>query len=124
MSNSKSSSLNITAELLGLSDIDVVCVHTNLSKRSIVIEVKSTKDQVLCRMCVDPTKGHGLGRKLSFKHLPMFGKKTTIEITPRRGICEKCDNHPTTTELLDWYEKNAKNTEPYEHHLFYPRKNA
>lgn len=124
MSNSKSSSLNITAELLGLSDIDVVCVHTNLSERSIVIEVKSTKDQVLCRMCGDSTKGHGLGRKLSFKHLPMFGKKTTIEITSRRGICERCDSHPTTTELLDWYEKNAKNTKPYEHHLLFELVNS
>ena len=85
MLSPSSNSLNITAELLGLSDVKVVDVRTNLSAREIIIEVKSTRGFVPCRVCGKPTKGHGSERKLRLRHLPMFGKETIIEIIPRRG---------------------------------------
>ncbi|WP_163836110.1 transposase family protein [Spartinivicinus ruber] len=124
MFTKRSNSLNITPELLGLSDVEVVKVRSNLSAREITIEVKSTRESVPCRVCNKPTKGHGLGRMLRLRHLPMFGKNTFIEITPRRGLCANCDGDPTTTETLDWYEVNAKMTKPFEHHLLFELVNS
>ena len=68
---------------------------------------------------INPTRGHGLGRTLRFRHLPLLGKETYIEITPRRGICTDCDDAPTTTERLDWYDRKSKMTKPYEQHLLF-----
>jgi len=61
---SPSSALNITAELLGLSDVKVLDVRTNLSASEIIIAVESTRRYILCRQCGQPTKPHGSGRKL------------------------------------------------------------
>lgn len=119
MFNTKPDSLNITAELLGLSDIKVVEVHADLSNREIIIAVKSTRESVPCRVCGKSTKGHGVGRKLRMRHLPMFGKEVFIEIEPKRGQCEYCDGSPTTTETLDWYDAKSKFTKPFEHHLLF-----
>lgn len=41
-------------------------------------------------------------------------EKTIIEITPPRGICEHCDDHPTTTQTLSWYKRNGHHTKAYE----------
>ncbi|AQS39813.1 hypothetical protein Sps_04730 [Shewanella psychrophila] len=43
MFGSRSDSLNITAELLGLSDVKVNDIRTNLSAREITISVESTR---------------------------------------------------------------------------------
>jgi len=119
MSNFDSNALNITAELLGLSDVTVVGVCTNLSAHKIIISVKSTRKDVSCRICGRPTKKQGVGRELQLRHLPILGQETFIEITPRRGKCEYCEGGPTTTELLDGYEMNSKFTKPFEHHLLF-----
>ncbi len=119
MFGSHSDSLNITADLLGLSDIKVVDVRTNLSAREITISVESTRKYILCRQCGESTKPHGVGRKLRLRHLPMFGKETVIEIIPRRGRCEFCDGSSTTTEVLNWYDAKSKLTKPLEHHLLF-----
>ena len=124
MFNTQPASLNITAELLGLSDIKVVDVRADLSNREIIIAVESMRESVPCRMCGKSTKGHGLGRKLRLRHLPMFGKETFIEITPRRGRCEDCDSSPTTTETLDWYDIRSKFTKPFEQHLLFDLVNS
>jgi len=124
MFHTHSASLNITAELLGLSDVKVVDVRMNLSAREIIIIVKSTRESILCRECGKSTQSHGLGRQLRLRHLPMFGKETIIEITPRRGRCEYCEGGPTTTEKLDWYEPNSKFTKPFEQHLLFELVNS
>jgi transposase len=124
MFGSHSNSLNITADLLGLSDIKVVDVRTNLSAREITISVESTRKHILCRQCGESTKPHGVGRKLRLRHLPMFGKETIIEIIPRRGRCESCDGGSTTTEVLNWYDAKSKLTKPLEHHLLFELVNS
>ena len=53
-----------------------------------------------------------------------LGKETYIEITPRREICNDCDNNPTTTEQSDWYEVNSKMTKPYGQHLLFELVNS
>lgn len=54
----------------------------------------------------------------------MLGKETYIQITPRRGRCENCDDNPTTTEQLDWYTTKSKMTKPFEQHLLFELVNS
>jgi transposase len=112
-------SINIPAEVLGLSDVAIDKVTTDLAARKITIRVRSTKDEILCRECNQPTNPHGRGRLLRLRHLPILGKETTIEIIPRRGRCPDCKGGPTTTQRLDWYDTNSKFTRPYEQHLLF-----
>ena len=114
MSNSTHESLQLSPELLGLSDIKILEVTPKLSEREIIIRVESTRERVKCRHCGNPTVKYGQGRLLKLRHLPILGRKTIVEILPRRGRCEHCDGNPTTTETLDWYEANSKMTKPYE----------
>lgn len=124
MLNPRPDSLNITADLLGLSDVKVTNVSSNLSTGQIIITVESTRKETLCQHCQQPAKSHGKGRNLRLRHLPMFGKETIIEIMPRRFRCEHCDGNPTTTEILGWYTPNSKLTKPLEHHLLFELVNS
>jgi transposase len=40
-----------------------------------------------------------------------------LRIRPKRFRCPYCDDHPTTTQELDWYDPNALHTKAYERHL-------
>jgi transposase len=124
MFKSENNTLNITPELLGLSDVKVIAVNTDVSRNEIIIKVKSTRKRLTCRKCGEPTQKHGTGRLLRLRHLSMFGRDTIIEIAPRRGICKICDKNPTTTERLDWYEVNAKLTKPLEQFLLFELVNS
>lgn len=117
-------SLPISADILGLSDVAVEDIKIDLAARKIHIFVKSTKEEILCRQCGRPTHSHGMGRPLKLRHLPILGKETTIEITPRRGRCSYCNDRPTTTQRLDWYDTNSKFTKPYEQHLLFELVNS
>ena len=57
---------------------------------------------------------------MELRHLPILGYRTFIQLTPKRGICTNCDGGPiTTTQTLDWYDRNARQTKPYESHLLF-----
>lgn len=116
--------LTIPADLLNLSDIKVVDLKVDHKNHEIVINVVSTKEIIPCRQCNKPTASHGYGRPLRLRHLPILGKITMIGITPRRGICHDCDGDVTTTEKLDWYDFNSKQTKPYEQHLLFELVNS
>jgi len=92
----------------------VTDINNSSNDNTVIIFVNSTREVLPCRICGQATRGHGVGRTLRMRHLSLLGKETYIEIKPRRGRCEKCDNGPTTTERLDWYELNSKMTKPYE----------
>jgi transposase len=119
MANHSPDTLARFTTLLNLSDIAVTEILHSPNGREVTIVVKSIRDNLNCRICGKPTRGHGLGRTLRMRHLPILGKETYIEITPRRGICSDCDDNPTTTERLDWYERNSKMTKPFEQHLLF-----
>ncbi|GAG79499.1 unnamed protein product, partial [marine sediment metagenome] len=70
-----------------------------------------------CRKCGAPTDPYGHGRTLRLRHLPILGREVYIEITPPRGICKKCDDEPTTTQTLDWFERNGHHTQAYNDYL-------
>jgi len=103
-------------QLLALNDIEITEVKMN-SANEIIIRVRSTKKEIYCRRCGRVTEPYGKGRLLKLRHLPILGKKTFIEIIPPRGKCHACDNHPTTTQTLDWFEGNAHYTKAYEQHV-------
>jgi transposase len=111
--------LAIFTTLLNFPDVKVTEIRHSLNNRVITIVVKSTRGSLLCRICGKPTCGHGVGRLLRLRHLPLLGKETYIEIKPRRGCCEYCSGHPTTTESFDWYEVNSKMTKAFEQHLLF-----
>ena len=119
-----SNTLNISAELLGLSDVEVTKVSPNLKSYQIVIQVQSTKKEISCRFCGKPTKGHGVGRTLRLRHLPILNQDTLIEITPRRGKCQSCDGNPTSNENMDWYEEKSKYTKAFEHRMLFDLVNS
>lgn len=106
----------LPAELLGLSELEIISVKLTRAG-SIHILVKSTREEILCKKCHGPTTPHGNGHQLKLRHLPMFGREVYIEIQSRRGICKSCDDHPTTTQTLDWFSHNSHNTKPYENYL-------
>ncbi len=115
MDNS-SNAIQLTAELLGLNDIEIQGIKLT-SDNTVLIRVKSTKAEVSCHRCGNPTKPYGRGRTLQLRHLPILGKETIIEITPPRGLCEQCDDKPTTTQTLSWYRRNAHHTTACEQHI-------
>lgn len=119
MINNSPDTLALFTTLLNLPGTTVTEIRNSSNGREVTIVVKSIREQVDCRLCGKPTQGHGLGRTLRLRHLPILGKETTIEITPRRGRCGYCNDDPTTTEQFDWYEPNSKMTKPFEQHLLF-----
>ena len=109
MNNKSKQSITIPAEILGLSDVEIESVTTDLGARKITIRVVSTKDEILCRGCNQPTNPHGRGRLLRLRHLPILGKETTIEIIP--GF------YPYTNAVKNWYRgRTPRGYEQYRGH--------
>jgi len=52
-----------------------------------IIKVKSVNNTIKCQKCGDITSPHGYNRSIRLRHLPVFGRKTYIEISPARSIC-------------------------------------
>lgn len=110
--------LPITAELLGLSDVEVINIAL-ATDDTFTITVISTLKDIYCHQCRKVTQPYGKGRTLRLRHLPILGKKTYIEITPARGRCLNCDNQPTTTQSLSWYTQNSPHTKLYEQQVLF-----
>ena len=51
------------------------------------------------------------------RHLPILGRVVYLRLRPKRFRCPYCDDHPTTTQTLDWYDPKALHTTAYESHL-------
>ncbi len=101
---------------MGLKDVEITGVELTRDN-TVLVRVRSTKQVTECHRCGGPTNSYGHGRTLQLRHLPILGKPTIIEITPPRGICPNCDNETTTTQTLEWYERNAHHTKAYEQHV-------
>jgi transposase len=103
----------IPTSILGLSDIEVEKAEIS-HNGEFIITVKSTKKEVKCKKCDNPTEPHGHGRVIRLRHLPIFDHITYIDIAPARGICKSCDEHPTTTQHSTWYNPGSPYTKAYE----------
>jgi len=109
---------------LDLPDVRVLRT-TVTANREVIIAVESTLTTTTCRRCgqtIDAT--YGEDRPIRLRHLPILGAAVYVEIRPKRFRCPFCDDHPTTTQRLSWYEPKAPHTHAYERHLLLTRINS
>lgn len=98
---------------------DVRVLQTDLTQADeFILTVESTLTSTKCRRCGRTiTDQHGEDRPRLLRHLPILGRPVYLRIRPKRFRCPSCDDHPTTTQQLDWYDPNALHTKAYERHL-------
>src|SRR5215211_6817738 len=102
---------------LDISDVRVL--QTELTKDGeLILTVESTLTSTTCRRCGRPiTARHGVDEPWLLRHLPILGRVVYLRIRPKRCRCPWCDDHPTTTQQLDWYDPNALHTTAYQRQL-------
>jgi transposase len=98
---------------------DIRVLQTEITKAGeFILTVESTLTSTTCRRCGRTiTTRHGLDQPRLLRHLPILGRVVLLRIRPKRFRCPYCDDHPTTTQQLDWYEPTALHTKAYERHL-------
>lgn len=97
---------------------EVRVLKTELVGREITITIESTRDWARCSCCGRKTQAfHCEGRALRLRHLSILGRRVYLEIKPKRFKCLYCEDHPTTTQQLDWYDERAPHTRAYEQSL-------
>jgi transposase len=98
---------------------DVRVLQTELTKAGeLILTVESTLTSTSCRRCGRTiSQGHGVDQPRLLRHLPILGRVVYLRIRPKRFRCPWCDDHPSTTQQLDWYDPNALHTKAYERHL-------
>jgi len=102
---------------LDIPDVTIQTVETD-RHGDFVITVKSTVEGTSCHTCGKKvTKVYGYDREITFRHLPILGRKTYIRLRPVRYQCLYCDEHPTTTQQLSWYTPKSPYTKVYEAHI-------
>lgn len=102
---------------LDLPDVRVLKSHLT-RERELVIEVESSLTTTTCRTCGKAISSfYGYDRPIRLRHLPSFGLVVYIELRPKRFRCPFCDDHPTTTQRLSWYEPKALHTKAFERYL-------
>ncbi len=98
---------------------DIKVLQTKINRAGdIVITVESTVKGTKCRKCgrkID--KQHGYDKWIELQHLPILGQRSYIRLRPKRYRCYACDNKPTTTQQLKWYQPRCSITKPFEDHL-------
>lgn len=95
---------------------DVRVLQTDLTQADeLILTVESTLPSTSCHRCGRTiAEQHGEDRPRLLRHLPILGRPVYLRIRPKRFRCPYCDNHPTTTQQLDWYDPNALHTKAYE----------
>ena len=98
---------------------DVKVLQTKVNRAGdIVITVESTLKGTKCRQCgrkID--KSHGHDDWIELQHLPILRRRSYIQLRPKRYRCLNCDNKPTTTQQLDWYQLRCSTTKAFEAHM-------
>ena len=98
---------------------DVAVLYTEVTaQREVIIGVERTLPTTTCHRCgrmIDTF--YGYDRPIRLRHLPILGMVVFIAIRPKRFRCPFCDDHPTTTQPVDWYTPKAPVTKAYERHL-------
>src|SRR5690606_12378353 len=89
---------------LDIPDIRALKTEIN-AKRAYITTVERTLTTTTCRRCrrvIDQL--HSLEKPRLLRHLPTFGRVVYVCIRAKRFRCPFCDNHPTTTQKLEWYD--------------------
>jgi len=102
---------------LDILEVDVSSTRqTKDGKFIITVESHSNKTHCgICHQAIECTYGHGA--KIRLRHLPILGLETYIDLKPKRAQCFSCENHPTTTQVLSWYEPRAPHTKAFDQYL-------
>ncbi len=108
--------------LLALPSTKVI--DYRITDDAVYIRVESTHAQIACRKCGRDTKPKGLGTEVKLRHLPILGKSCYLLIQPKRGICEFCEDNPTTNQRLEWYDYKSRYTKAYENHILFALVNS
>ncbi len=61
----------------------------------------------------------GWGQEVKLRYLPILGKPCYLLIQPKRGICELCEDNPTSNQRLEWYDYKSRYTKAYENHILF-----
>lgn len=102
---------------LDIPDVEILKVDTN-SSDELMLTVRSTKTSTRCRECgKEIKKRHGYGESITLRHLSILDRPVYIQIKLARYQCEDCDDHPTTTERPEWFNKRSRFTKAYEEYL-------
>jgi transposase len=98
---------------------DVRVLSTEINKvGELIITIESTKEGTNCRQCGrEIRKPHGYEEWTIIRHLPVFGRASYLRYRPRRFQCMECEDHPTTTQRLEWREGNSPQSMVYDDHL-------
>jgi transposase len=102
---------------LDIPDVRVLKTEIN-PQGDLIITVESTKPGTTCHRCgrwIDHLHGHD--DWVNVRHLSVFGRPTYLRYRPRRYQCPNCQDHPTTTQHLDWREGGSPHTFAYDNHL-------
>ena len=98
---------------------DIKVLQTKINRAGdIVITVESTVKGTKCRQCggkID--KPHGHDKWIELQHLPILGRRSYLRLRPKRYRCLSCDNKPTTTQQLEWYQPRCSTTKAFEEHM-------
>mgnify|MGYP005855905745 CR=1 FL=1 len=98
---------------------DVAVLRTEVTpQRQLIIGVERIVPTAICHCCgrtIAPF--YGYDRPIRLRHLPILGMVVFIEIRPKRVRCPCCDDHPTTTQQVDWDTPTSPFTTAYERHL-------
>jgi transposase len=102
---------------LGIPNVRVLKSETG-ERGEIIITIESLKAGTACRKCGHwITKPHGQEDWVRIRHLPVFGRPSYLRYRPRRYQCQDCEDHPTTTEKLEWHDANSPHSFAYDNHL-------
>jgi transposase len=98
---------------------DVRVLSTEINKvGDLIITIESTKEGTNCRGCGrEIRKRHGYAEWTIIRHLPVFGRPSYLRYRPRRYQCMECEDHPTTTQRLEWRDGNSPQSKVYDDHL-------
>jgi transposase len=88
---------------------DVRILQTDLTQAGeLILTVESTLDHTTCQRCGRRiAELHGSDKAGLLRHLPILSWPVYLRIRPKRFRCLFCDDHPTTTQQLDWYNPQA-----------------
>jgi len=98
---------------------DVRVLKTELSKDGeLILTVESTLDSTTCHRCGRTiSEPYAMEQARLLRHLPILGRPVYLRIRAKRFRCPFCDDHPTTTQQLDWYDRKALHTNAFARHL-------
>lgn len=114
MPNSRPAQISLP---LDIPDVDVIAT-TQTKDGKYIITIESRSNMTHCNACHQPIDcNYGHGGKIRLRHLPMLGFETYIDLKPKRGQCPTCEQHPTTTQMLTWYEPRAPHTKGFDQYL-------